>query len=493
MEQMKSFAFLFCSLFTVCPVTAQTGACIREQQTTVPVPYGEKYEYRMHPAVKAPSDASPVTSEITTTKAGELVELLGDALYNTDSLVVAGPIDDTDIQTMWDASFNGVLSAINMENAVMENGILPQDAFFHGLEQIDLDHGYIYLIRLRNIILPKELDVIGQDAFLYAANLEQVTLPKRLRAIDEYAFSDCVKLQTSPLIIPEGTEVISGYAFLSCGKLREVVLPSSIRELGEGAFFSAKITSINLPEGLETLGNCAFYGSNLKEVVIPGSCRNYEGTEHFSKNYEMERVRVCEGVETIPKSCFEDNMCVKEVQLPTTLKRICRNAFHWCSEIKELELPNGLEVVEAYAFNKITALEQVLLPPTLKELGKEIFGSCPSLQRLYCMATEPPVCVPEDDDATPFGIAHSKGLESPISRITVYVPVGCAEKYRNAWGWDCFAHIEETDDFPTTGIALPHADASEQPTVLYDLTGRRLKDASHGRVFIQGGRKMLNP
>lgn len=148
MEQMKSLAFLFCSLFTVCPVTAQTGACIREQQTTVPVPYGEKYEYRMHPAVKAPSDASPVTSEITTTKAGELVELLGDALYNTDSLVVAGPIDDTDIQTMWDASFNGVLSAINMENAVMENGILPQDAFFHGLEQIDLDHGYIYLISI---------------------------------------------------------------------------------------------------------------------------------------------------------------------------------------------------------------------------------------------------------------------------------------------------------------------------------------------------------
>lgn len=57
--------------------------------------------------------------EVTTTRGGELAELLGDKLEDLDSLVVSGPINDADFRTLWSASLYGYLSAINLENAVI--------------------------------------------------------------------------------------------------------------------------------------------------------------------------------------------------------------------------------------------------------------------------------------------------------------------------------------------------------------------------------------
>lgn len=105
------------------------------------------------------------------------------------------------------------------------------------------------------------------------------------------------------------------------------------------------------------------------------------------------------------------------------------------------------------------------------------------------MASEPPVCEVSKLNIgyTPFG-----GYDSPSTPndIPVYVPVGSAEKYRKAWGWDYFTNFIETDDFPTAiyDVTTEHSDSQSS---IYDLNGRKVTDTQKGHIYIINGKKVF--
>lgn len=208
-------------------------------------------------SIKAPKttdDNQDFQSLDITSHAGDLADVLGDNIYNVDSLAVRGTVDDADIHTLWDASLNGRLSVINLENAEIENGIIPEDAFWHLKEQLDPSGEFINTIHLRRIILPDGVKRIEEGAFAYCVNLEETNIPSSLQYLGTYAFSDCVSLKTDPLVFPEGFERFGQMVFSNCSSLKgQVVLPSTIKEIGVGCFFMSRISSVILPEGLERL------------------------------------------------------------------------------------------------------------------------------------------------------------------------------------------------------------------------------------------------
>lgn len=69
---------------------------------------------------------------------------------------------------------------------------------------------------------------------------------------------------------------------------------------------------------------------------------------------------------------------LRSVSLPSTLKKIHRNAFTRLP-ITAIRLPEGLEEIGYGAFAN-TDLRGVKLPSTIKRLGNEAFAGCPSLQ-----------------------------------------------------------------------------------------------------------------
>lgn len=152
--------------------------------------------------------------------AGDLADVLGDNIYNVDSLVVRGTVDDADIHTLWNASLNGRLSVINLENAEIENGIIPEDAFWHQKEQLDPSLEFIDTIHLRRIILPDGVKRIEEMAFSYCINLEEINIPSSLQYLGTDAFSDCVSLKTDPLVFPEGFERFGQLVFYNCSSLK---------------------------------------------------------------------------------------------------------------------------------------------------------------------------------------------------------------------------------------------------------------------------------
>lgn len=209
-------------------------------------------------------------------------------------------------------------------------------------------------------------------------------------------------------------------------------------------------------------------------------------------NYPLVKIHLPEGLEKIP-NCFA-NICLdlQEVNIPSTVKCIGHTAFEQCKSLKKIDLPNGLETIEREAFYHCDSLEQIIFPATLKLLGQESCSYIPELKRIYCMASEPPVCEEStlNPGNTPFGKYNSDFYLSTPNDIPIYVPIGTAEKYRKAWGWDYFTNFIETDNFPTA-IHKVTIEPSDSESRIYDLSGRKVKNPQKGHVYIKNGKKII--
>lgn len=353
---------------------------------------------------------------------------------------------------------------------------------------------YIDCIPLRRIILPEGLEEIGEGAFCYAIDHEDVNFPISLKAIRRRCFSDCISLNVNPLVIPEGVEEIGYMAFVNCKSLTgKVVLPTTLKRINGGAFFSTKITECNFPDGLEEIGDAAFYATRLQEAILPNSCQSFQGSDHFALNYELEKVRFPEGLKIIPES-FVDN-CIKltEFIMPNSIEEIGDRAFWQCGKLQELKLSSNLKSIGLEGLYYCKGLETICFPSSLETLGAESCEYWKNVKSIYCAAKIPPVCIDSElnPGSTPFGDYGDDFVNRTPQETLIYVPIGSAELYRNAWGWNYFTNFIETDNFPSSGINNVVIDGKEDNTDYYNLLGRKVENPTFGTIYIHNGKKFI--
>ena len=455
--------------------------------------------YREQMRLRVKSNQSRATKDviykdITLSASGTLASALGDEIHNVDSIVVRGPINAADFYTMWKGCFYGRLTVINLEYANIQNNRLPKNAFWHQSEQFTPGSEYIDCISLRRIILPEGLEEIGEGAFAYAIDLEYVNFPSSLRTIKRRCFSDCISLNVNPLVIPEGVEEIEYMAFANCKSLNgNIILPKTLKIINAGAFFQSKITECSFPEGLEEIGDAAFYATCLKEVILPNSCQSLSGSDHFALNYELEKVCLPEGLTNIPESFVENCIKLTEFIMPNSIEVIGNRAFWQCGALKELHLSSNLKSIGTEGLYYCKGLKTICFPSTLETLGAECCDFWKNVGSIVCAAQIPPICVNSELNPgwTPFG-KYGDDFENRTPQDTpIYVPVGSADLYRNAWGWNYFTNFIETDDFPSVGVDVILASPIEQEAIIYDLYGRMIKLPSPGNIYIKNGKKIL--
>ena len=360
-------------------------------------------------------------------KYGELEQVLGDKWDKIDSLVVYGPINGADFTTMWKCSFEGKLTVLNLEHAQVENNKIPTRALYKVEKQAVDDprafQGVIYL-PLRRIILPESIQEIGNFAFS-RMEIKQINIPKSLRKFGRSSFSNCHWLSTNPLVIPEGVTSIPPQCFINCQCFKELVLPSTLNTIKELAFYNTRVEKVNFPEGLEHIKAAAFYGCDLIEAILPGTLKELsDGT--FSMCPKLKEIKIAEGITKIPFDFVS-----------------------YCQSLEKVNIPKSVTVIEDDAFS-FCSLDSIVFPATIEYIGKGAFKDLKKLKKIYSMSPMPPVCY--YDPMVNFGDGPFGG--STPSDIPVYVPIGSGEKYREAFGWNYFTNIIETDKFPT-GIVLP--------------------------------------
>lgn len=149
---------------------------------------------------------------------------------------------------------NSVVSAITVPDGVTEIGMYA-----------------FQWCGLSKIMLPEDVQVIGEGAFAGSLLLEEITLPETLTFIPEHAFQLCATLKY--IRIPEQVTQIGAGAFENCLSLTEIRLPEKITAIAPKTFESCmKLHRIMIPEGVTEIGEQAFKEcAALMEVRIPDS------------------------------------------------------------------------------------------------------------------------------------------------------------------------------------------------------------------------------
>lgn len=252
-----------------------------------------------------------------------------------------------------------------------------------------------------DLTIPDSVQTIGDSAFEFCTGLNgTLTLGKNLRTIGKKAFSGCAF--TGSLTIPEGITEIAIGTFSSSrssgmftGKL---TLPSTLKTIGASAFsytdFSGEllipdgVTSIganafakcdgfggtlSLPDSVKTVGESAFYQcEGFTGLKLPAGLTKIETLSFAFMAGLKTEVVIPEGVTEIGEGAFECSY-MPSVRLPSTLRKIEKQAFMYAHNLTKITLPDGLETIGDEAFDGCYFKKAIVLPASIKSIGKKAF------------------------------------------------------------------------------------------------------------------------
>ena len=98
------------------------------------------------------------------------------------------------------------------------------------------------------------------------------------------------------------------------------------------------------------------------------------------ENKNIKKVVIKKGVTAIADFAFEGCKKLKEIILPSTLKKIGAYAFEDCP-IKNITIPKSVKSIEPGAFAG-SSIKSITIPKTVKKLGEGVFGNCKKLESI---------------------------------------------------------------------------------------------------------------
>lgn len=203
--------------------------------------------------------------------------------YPTDSLFEMGAVNPTDVI----GKLNGYANTIELIGVgnTKNYASRPWGDASASVTKITVREGITglgdYLFRnlkqVESVTLPDSLTYIGNRCFEAVSGdgvkLTSITIPKNVESIGDYAFLYRTGLKN--IYFAQGSKLtsIGNYAFFYCSGLEEMILPDGVKTIGEGAFKSAGATGFNLVlnEGLLEIDGGAFHGSKIVSIVLPST------------------------------------------------------------------------------------------------------------------------------------------------------------------------------------------------------------------------------
>lgn len=138
----------------------------------------------------------------------------------------------------------------------------------------------------------------------------------------------------------------------------------------------------------------------------------------FSGCLNLTSVTFPEGVTEIGDYAVSECTSLTSVMIPNSVTEIGACAFWGCTNLTSVEIPISVTKIGWNAFEGCTNLTSVMIPSSVTKIGGLVFKGCTSLTELHCRHKKP-----LDDLSESFG-------DVDISKITLYVPIGCGYDYR---------------------------------------------------------------
>ncbi len=148
------------------------------------------------------------------------------------------------------------------------------------------------------------------------------------------------------------------------------------------------LESIILPECLEEINECAFCDcTSLKELSIPSSVKRigpfaYDKKSGKRCDVSLEKVIIHDGLKELEENVFCACSSLKAVEIPSSVTKIGKNAFYGCINLDDVKLNEGLQEIVDGAFGYCRALKSIDIPITVSSIEGGAFCSCSSLESI---------------------------------------------------------------------------------------------------------------
>ncbi len=198
--------------------------------------------------------------------------------------------------------------------------------------------------KIKHLIIPKGVEVIGENAFYECRNLESITIPSSVKIIEECAFSWCCKLveiyNYSSLKLTIGSEN-NGHIAEYAKVIHTKEEPSIIKTTKDGVF---NYIEDDIEYDKYYLLSCNEEKSNL---ILPNNLEgyNYEIYNYaFSNCNNLVNVIIGNRVTQLGAFSFSDCSNLIRITIPKSVTAIEKDAFSGCYKLVEIYNYSNLEL-----------------------------------------------------------------------------------------------------------------------------------------------------
>lgn len=355
----------------------------------------------------------------------KLTTINGLAFYNTGLTEITVPASLTKITTA---------SAAGKNVGPFAGGVLRKVTFADGVTK-SLQGMFMGTTSLEEVVLPKSLKTIDQNAFKDCSSLKKLSVGKSggenlldtVETINAGAFNGCSSLETltlknvAKIDSSDTNRTFGGYmslkkvsvtgvtttdntgkttlsttigtsAFKDNKALKEINL-DTIKTVSQEAFRGCGVADDGTDPATLTLNNVnaigalAFYGCGFKAVQIPRQLTSVATGKINGVEYgpfaggKLEIVSFGTLINTIPDNLCMNTTSLQKIELQSvkaSLRTIGKNAFKGCTSVEEVTIPKGILTVSNSAFEGCSGLTDVTI--AAKTINAKAFAECTNLK-----------------------------------------------------------------------------------------------------------------
>lgn len=322
-----------------------------------------------------------------------------------------------------------------------------------GLTKVTLDCPVVYswfskLTSIKEVFFGEKVTSLDKEAFSGCTGLTSVTFGNSITSIADFAFENCNNLAS--VTIGSGITSIGDYAFDNCNNLTSVTF--NCKEVG--SWFKAKksIKEITLGENVTSLGTKAFYAcSGLTSITIPSN------------------------VTSIGDNALQGCSGLTSLTIPSTVTSFGFEPFDGCTGLTSITL--DCKEVGNWFNRALPNVKELVLGENVTSIASQAFWGLNYLTSVTSLSTTPPTL-------------HARIGETTmvVNFVTLYVPVGCKDIYKQQQYWEEFKNIQEIN---ATGINNAIRDDRNNGSV-YNLNGSKQNEESIGKgIYIKNRKKVV--
>ena len=226
--------------------------------------------------------------------------------------------------------------------------------------------------------------------------IKTLTIGTGITSIPNYDFTDASNIEE--ISFPDTLEKIENTNF-SSSKISELHFPSSLKRIESSCFDSLEnLQEVTFSEGLEAIVYGCFNGCKLlKNLVLPSSLKKMA---YSFQSVEFENLEI--GGENVSFSSggisdiYAKNMIVRggtigsvfqhtdieNLTLGGNVKWDSASQFSGCQKLASVSIDDGVTSIPISCFYGCTSLDNIVLPDSITELGANTFYNCSSLKNI---------------------------------------------------------------------------------------------------------------